>query len=360
MSSLYVHIPFCKSICSYCDFAKVFYKKDWAFSYLKALKKELEPLRKNRYDTIYIGGGTPTSLDDSLFEELLKSISPLRKKRCEWSVESNPECLSEAKLELLKKYGVNRLSIGIQSSNASLLSLMGRKHTFLEAQNAIKVAKEIGFDNINVDLIYALQGESIDILDSDISNFLSLDVAHISAYTLILEEGTKLKCGNYIPLSEEEEAYQYEYLSQKLEENGYSHYEISNFAKRGYECKHNLVYWKDKEYDAIGLGASGYKNNIRYCNTKNLSSYLKGNYKASEEKIDLSSDLEYFFITNLRLAEGFSLKDFEDRFAFSFVEKYHKEIDKLNKDGLLAIEKGNVKATKKGFLLLDRILLELI
>lgn len=360
MSSLYVHIPFCKSICSYCDFAKVFYKKDWAFSYLKALKKELESYKNSRYDTIYIGGGTPTSLEDSLFEELLKSLSPLRKEKCEWSVESNPECLSDAKLELLKKYGVNRLSIGIQSSNASLLSLLERKHTFLEAENAIKMAKEKGFMNINVDLIYALQGESIDILDSDISSFLALEVPHISAYTLILEEGTKLKRDNYLPLSEDEEASQYEYLSQKLEENGYSHYEISNFAKKGYECQHNLVYWKDQEYDAIGLGASGYKDNIRYSNTKNLSSYLKGNCRASEEKIDFSSGLEYFFITNLRLQEGFSLVEFEERFTFSFEEKYRKEIDSLGKNGLLTIEKGHVKATKKGFLLLDRILLELI
>ncbi len=359
MSSLYVHIPFCGSICSYCDFPKVLYKEEWAFSYLSALFAELDQYKGKKYDTIYIGGGTPTSLNDECFKALLARLSAYKKDECEWSIESNPESLTKEKAALCAFYGVNRISIGIESSLPRLLNLMERKHTFLKAKEAINNAKEAGISNINADLIYALPNESEEELKEDIKAFLSLNLPHLSAYTLILEKGTKLFLKGYKEMDDEKAASQYDLLLSSFREKGYKRYEVSNFCLEGYECKHNLTYWEDNEYDAVGLGASGYSGGIRYKNTLSLDKYLKGKYRAETEVVTPKDDLEYYFLTNLRLEKGFSLADFSSRFGFSFLSKYEKAYDSCSRDGLLKIEEGRVKPTDKGILLLDRILLSL-
>ncbi len=359
MSSLYVHIPFCPSICAYCDFPKVIYQKEWAFSYLKALFEELNAYQGKRYDTIYVGGGTPTSLDDDDFESLLSLLSRYKKESTEWSVESNPDSLSDNKLSLCAKYGVNRISIGMESSIPRLLKLMDRTHSFSDVKEAVSRARAHGFSNLNADLIYALPSESEAELKEDIAALLSLSLPHISAYSLIVEKGTAFYHRGYHESDDEIAGKQYQMILSTLREAGYRRYEVSNYAKIGYECKHNLAYWEDRHYDAVGLGASGYQGNIRYTNTKSLTRYNHGFYRSEEEKITQKDDLEYFFLTNLRLEQGFSLDAFEKRFGFSFLSQYRNEFDRLSKQGLLLIDQDRIRPTDQGILLLDRVLLTL-
>lgn len=359
MSSLYVHIPFCPSICAYCDFPKVIYQKEWAFSYLKALFAELDAYKGKRYDTIYVGGGTPTSLDDDDFESLLLFLSQYKKENTEWSVESNPDSLSDKKLSLCAKYGVNRISIGMESSIPRLLKLMGRTHSFSDVKEAVKRARRHGFSNLNADLIYALPGESEAELKEDIAALLSLSLPHISAYSLIVEKGTAFYQRGYHESDDEIAAKQYQMILSMLRDAGYRRYEVSNYAKAGYECKHNLTYWEDEHYDAVGLGASGYQGDVRYINTKSLTRYNRGFYRDERENVTTKDDLEYFFLTNLRLEQGFSLETFEKRFGFPFLSKYRNEFDLLSKQGLLLMDRGRIHPTDQGILLLDRILLTL-
>ena len=356
-SSLYIHIPFCKRICTYCDFPKVIYAQNWAFSYIKGMLEDLKGL-KGPYKTIYVGGGTPTSLSLDLLDELLSALKEKLLKDGEFSIEANPETISGEVLDCLKKNGINRLSIGAQTSSPKWLSYLGRTHNFEDVRKAVSLAKEKGFSNINVDMMYGFDGQTKEELTEDLENFLSLDVPHISAYSLIVEDGTVLKNEK----AKEDEDLQgdfYEIISTALRRDGYKHYEVSNFCKPGYECKHNLTYWKDEEYDALGLGASGYSNGVRYTYTKNLTAYLTNKHKDYEEAITPEDDVKFYLTTNLRLLDGFDLDDFENRFSYRFEKHFKGEIDKLtNQEGLLTISGNKCHATEKGIILLDRILLE--
>ncbi len=355
-SSLYIHIPFCKKICTYCDFPKLIYAQDWAFSYVNGLIKDIS-LLKNEYETIYIGGGTPTSLSLDLLDPLLKALRMKLKEGGEFSIESNPDSLNEETIDCLLKNGVNRLSIGIQTSLDEYLSYLGRTHNFIDAKEAVESAKRKGFENINVDMMYGFSSQTQEELEEDLNNFLSLNVPHISAYGLIIEEGTILK-NEHIREETDLQGEYYDIIVSFFRKHGYKRYEVSNFAKEGYECKHNLTYWKDEEYDALGLGASGYANNVRYTYTKSLSSYMRGKAKSYEEKIGKDDDVKYFLTTNLRLEDGFELETFFIRFGFRFEERYKKEIEKFKREGLLSVDGIRCKATDKGMVLLDRILLE--
>jgi oxygen-independent coproporphyrinogen-3 oxidase len=359
INSLYLHIPFCEHICAYCDFPKLILDKRFEEAYLKALFLEAQQRKIGTYSTIYLGGGTPSALSLTGLEELLKFLQPHFKEGGEWSMEANPESLTPEKAQLLVKYGVNRLSLGIQSSSDKLLKLMNRHHTFLEAKNAIKIAKEAGLSNINADLIYGLPGESLNEVQEDIKAFLSLDVAHLSAYCLSINPGTIFFNKSYHEMDQDLAADQYLAILMGLRKAGYSRYEVSNFAKPHHECLHNLTYWHDEEYMALGLGASGYIGNKRYTNTKNFSRYLKGDHFGNEETVTQKDDLEYFFLTNLRLASGFKKETFKQRFGFSFVSKYGPKFDSLKKDGLLEENSESIYPTDQGILLLDRILLKL-
>lgn len=360
MASLYIHIPFCKGICSYCDFAKLIYNQRWAFSYIEALKDEIDYYEiKEKMDTVYIGGGTPSALDNSLLEDLLSYVSPMLKEGGEFTMEMNPEDANKEKLEILSRYGVNRLSFGVESSNEDLLKIMERRHSFEDAKSAISMAKEAGFSNISADFIYGLPGEDMKMLEKDIEDALSLNIPHLSFYSLIIEEATKLSLKGYKEAEDDINADFYECILFKLREAGYRRYEVSNFSKPGYESRHNLVYWHDDNYYGVGLGASGYLGNIRYKNTRSLTKYLNHEYIGEKEELDQKSELEDFFLTNLRLEEGFSLKRFEDRFSFSFLDRYGKEFDKLQRDGFLKEENDYIKPTDKGIILLDKVLLDL-
>ena len=276
--SLYVHIPFCTHICGYCDFTKVLYRDEWVFLYVESLIKQLDSLDiKTPLKTVYVGGGTPSSLPNELLKQLLEKLHKyLDPKDYEFTLEANPESLSKEKLLIMKEAGVNRLSIGLQSSNDKYLKLMGRHHTFKEGVEAVKLAKECGFENITCDLIYGLPLEKVEDVKKDIEELLDLNVPHLSTYCLSISKGTAWHKDGYKEMDDEEAALQYETILNEFRKAGYIRYEVSNFAKPGYESRHNMTYWKDNEYYAAGLGASGYLNGERFTFTKNLNSYLKG------------------------------------------------------------------------------------
>lgn len=354
--ALYVHIPFCSSICSYCDFPKVLFREDWAEGYLSALFAELDSYAIKEVGTIYVGGGTPSALPFSLLKALLSRLSPCLEEGGEFSFEANPESLSEEKIALLSSFGVNRVSLGVESSLGKFLALLGRKHTFEDARNAVSALKRHGIDNINADWIYALPGETLADLREEEEAFLSLGVPHLSAYTLILEEGTLLKAKGAREASEDEQGAQYEEVLSFLRKSGYRRYEVSNFALPGRECRHNLTYWRDEEYYGVGLGAAGFLNRTRYENTRSMTLYLKG--EGLREKREESGE-EEFLLCNLRLQEGFALARFAKRFRRDFRFAYGEALKKMEKEGFLCEEEGRIKPTDRGMECLDYVLLSL-
>jgi oxygen-independent coproporphyrinogen-3 oxidase len=357
--ALYVHIPFCEHLCAYCDFPKVLFNAKWAFSYLDELKKELQSESLTTVDTIYVGGGTPSVLPAPLLKDLLAYLRPYLASNGEFTLEGNPESLDEGKLRLLYEGGVNRLSLGVESANPALLTMMGRHHSFADAQRVVSLAKKVGFRNINCDLIYALPGETLATLNQDIDALLSLDVDHLSTYCLSVNPGTLFHNQGRQEMEQGLAADQYELILRRLRAAGYDRYEVSNFCRNGQKSRHNQTYWKDEEYFAAGMGASGYLSGVRYDNTRNLSAYLAGHWRENEEKVTPQSALEYYFLTNLRLEEGFALTDFKKRFGFSFEERYAKVIQKAAQEGLAICSKDRFYPTDKGILLLDRLLIEL-
>lgn len=309
--SIYIHIPFCSNICSYCDFAKFYYNSDWVDNYLNSLEKEIKLNYKGEaVDTIYIGGGTPTCLNMKQLEKLLKITDLFNKNNIEFTVETNVD-LSLDKIKLLNKYGVNRISIGVQTVNPKYLKFLNRNHTKEEIVNLINLLKQYNF-NINVDLIYAMPGETLEELNEDLDFILSLDVNHISTYSLIIEPHTKLYIDNVSNIDEDLDYEMYKLINKKL--NKYHHYEISNFAKKNYESKHNLVYWNNLNYYGFGLGASGYIDNIRYDNTKSYNNYINGNYILEKHKLDLNETISNEFILGLRKIDGIDVNDFYKKY----------------------------------------------
>ena len=355
--SLYIHIPFCSHICEYCDFTKLIYNEKFAKAYVDVLLKEISSYKLRKLDTIYIGGGTPTSLDDADFERILAFVSPMLESDAEFSVEANVENLTKEKLLLMRKYGVNRLSIGIESTNDEILKSINRHHSWMDAKDVVNLAKEVGFDNINVDLIYGLPGESKSLLIKDLNNILSLDVNHISIYSLIVSKGTMFYNRKIKELDEDTSREYYDLILKTLREHGYQRYEISNFAKNKAYSRHNLVYWHNKPYVGVGLGASGFVNYQRYTNTKNLTEYLKGHFYGYKEDIDEKIELIEYLLTNVRLEEGFLLSDFKSRFGVDFTSRFKTLNEQLIKSGHLHIKK-RAHLTDDGLMILDHILLK--
>ncbi len=324
MKSMYIHIPFCKSICSYCDFCKFFYNQELVDKYIDRLILEIKDNYRNEIlDTIYIGGGTPSSLDLDNLEKLLSFIKDNIKvsKELEYTIECNVMDISIEKLELFKKYNINRLSIGVESFNKEILSFLERDYDKNKILTHIKLAKEY-FDNINIDLMYAIPNETLDTLKEDINSFIKLDIPHISCYSLILEDHTKLKNKNTSYIDSDLDYDMYKLIESTLEDNGYVHYEISNYSKPGYESKHNLCYWKNHKYYGFGLGASGYINNYRYTNTKNINKYLEGNYIGEKEIITKELNASNYAILGLRTIYGVDKKEFKENIGVDFKDMY--------------------------------------
>ncbi len=324
MKHCYIHIPFCDSICSYCDFCKMINHSPWVDQYLTALEKEIKNTYQNEtLETIYIGGGTPSSLTPNQLERLFQILSVLKKaKNVEFTIEGNFENTTKEKLKIYQKYGVNRLSFGIESTSKKNLDFLERELNPNKVQEILEEAIRLGIPNINVDLMYALPTESLDDLEKDIEYVLSLPIKHLSTYSLIIEDHTKLKIKNIQPISDELDSQMYERICQRLKENNFIHYEISNFSKPGQESKHNLCYWNNEEYYGFGLGASSYQNHKRITNTKTLQDYLEGFYQKEVEELDKTSTMEYELILNLRKKEGLSLSKFKEKYQEDFYQVF--------------------------------------
>lgn len=361
--SLYIHIPFCEAICDYCDFPKLQYFRIFASKYLGKLEEEIQSYKISKdLKTIYIGGGTPTALEDDLFEKLLQIVEPYIKNVQEYTIEANPESLSLLKLQLMKRYGVNRLSIGVESTDDRLLSAINRHHTYQDVKNAINNAVSVGFDNINVDLILGLPNALKPQLKKDLDNLLSLPISHISCYSLSVHPHTSFYLKGIKEQDSDIERELYDYVEECLKEAGFIHYEISNWAKPGKQSLHNFTYWKDETYYGVGLGAAGYIDNVRYTNTYSINEYLKGITIAQKEVVSEQDDKEYYLMLNLRTNRGIILKEYFDKFHEDFYQKNKEVIDKYQKDGLLIndLEKQSIYLTYEGMMILDTILMELI
>ena len=339
IKSVYIHIPFCNSICSYCDFAKIYYNKKYINNYLDALKVEITENYKNEtLDTIYIGGGTPTSLDIDELKKLFDILKIFKlNKKYEFTIECNIESLDEEKIKLFKECGVNRLSIGVETFNTKFLKYLNRNHTVLEVEEKINICKKY-FDNINIDLIYGLKNQTIEDLKSDLNMFLKLNINHISTYSLIIEPHTKLYINHEENINDELDYEMYKIICTLLKDNGFNHYEVSNFSKPGYESIHNLTYWNNQKYYGFGLGAGGFINNIRYTNTKNINKYIDHEFKSEEEIVTKQINMENEMILGLRKLEGVDIEKFKDKYQQDIEEIF--DIKDLLKEGKL-IKKDN-------------------
>ena len=357
-SSLYIHIPFCDCICSYCDFPKLLKKTGYEEKYIEALIFELSQLPVKTFSTIYVGGGTPTALDDNLFNRLFSYIRKNIKCLGEFSVEANPESMSYEKALLMAQNGVNRVSLGVQTIDDSILKILNRNHNANMVIKAINNIKSVGINNVNMDFIYGLPNQDIEKLKRDIDFALSFDPNHLSFYPLQIEEGTVLFNKKVKePLQDELDDY-YEMIISKLKEKGIERYEISNFAKSGFESKHNLTYWHSDDYYACGLGATGFVDGLRYKNTLNINKYINHEFIYEKNYEDLSDQEFDFLMLNLRLVSGFSLNYFYQRFNHSFLIDYKDEIEKV-KD-YLDIDEDICKVKEKYLYILDSILVDLL
>ena len=359
-SSLYIHIPFCETICDYCDFAKLQYFRIFAVKYLKALKQEIESYEIGALKTIYVGGGTPTALEDDLFLELLEMIKPYTKGVKEYTFEANPESLSEEKIKLLSKYGVNRISLGVQSTDEKVLKAINRQHSYEDVKKAIATLNEYGIDNINVDLILGLPHSSEALLKRDLENLTSLNIKHISCYALTIHPHTVLYNQGFKEMDDDLMRKNYDIVHNFLKEKGFIHYEVSNWCKPNYESLHNLTYWKNEQYYGCGLGAAGYIGDTRYKNTINLDKYLNGEFILEEEKLTKKDLATYEIMLTLRsIKAGLSLSLLKDKYGADLSKK-SDEIKTLIDQGYLTLKNDTLLATYEGMMILDQIILKLI
>ncbi|WP_274292560.1 radical SAM family heme chaperone HemW [Clostridium perfringens] len=360
--SLYIHIPFCAQKCLYCDFPSFARKDHLRKTYIEALNKEIISLREKHnnleINTIFIGGGTPSVLEAHELECLLKEVAKLNMaKDIEYSMECNPGNLTEEKLEVMKKYGVNRISMGLQAKQDNLLKGLGRIHNYKTFKENFLLAKKVGFNNINVDLMFGLPNQRLNEWEETLREIISLDPAHISAYSLIIEEGTafyNLYENDKLKLPTEEEERKMYHLAKKiLEENGFNQYEISNYAKEGKECRHNLAYWNMDNWIGVGSAAASYINGKRIKNISSVEEYINSiNEKgeAVEEIINNSKNdnMEEFMFMGLRKINGIDENEFKKRFSMNINDVYGEILNKYIDEGLLIRESGRIFLSEKG------------
>ncbi|SUY31498.1 radical SAM family heme chaperone HemW [Clostridium perfringens] len=360
--SLYIHIPFCAQKCLYCDFPSFARKDHLRKAYIEALNKEIISLREKNnnieINTIFIGGGTPSVLEADELECLLKEVAKLNMaKDVEYSMECNPGNLTEEKLEVMKKYGVNRISMGLQAKQDNLLKGLGRIHNYKTFKENFLLAKKVGFNNINVDLMFGLPNQRLNEWEETLREIISLEPAHISAYSLIIEEGTafyNLYENDKLKLPTEEEERKMYHLAKKiLEENGFNQYEISNYAKEGKECRHNLAYWNMDNWIGVGSASASYMDGKRIKNISSVEEYINSiNEKgeAIEEIINNSKNdnMEEFMFMGLRKINGIDENEFKNRFSMNINNVYGEIINKYIDEGLLIRESGRIFLSEKG------------
>ena len=374
---IYVHIPFCVRKCYYCDFISYTNKEELVSDYINALIKELKErlinVKKENclITTIYIGGGTPSYIDSKYIVNIIETIKEMCEitKETEITIEVNPGTVTNEKLEDYIKCGVNRISIGLQSANNQILKQIGRIHTYEQFLETYKLARKAGFKNINIDLMLALPNQTIDILNDSLNKVIKLNPEHISVYSLILEEGTVLNTlvenEKVVLPNEDIERKMYWMVKKELEKNGYEHYEISNFAKKGYISKHNFNCWNQEEYMGFGVAAHSYTKNMRYSNTENLQKYLKAftentNIVTIHEKQQNEDKQKEYMLLGLRKLEGIKISEFKNKFVQNPIYLYRKELEKLVKEELVEIEGDNIKLTNKGLDLANVVFSEFV
>ena len=364
-TSAYVHIPFCTQICYYCDFSKVFIKNQPVDSYLEHLIEEYHSYDIQKLRTLYIGGGTPTALSAPQLAFLLEKLTDKLDLSYleELTIEANPGDLDEEKIAVLKDSPVNRVSLGVQTFNDRMLKQIGRSHLEKDIYENIANLKKAGFDNISIDLIYALPKQTMEDVKTNVAKAIALDIPHMSLYSLILENHTvfmnRMRRGK-LPLPKEDlEAEMFEYIIAELEKAGFEHYEISNFSKPGFESRHNLMYWDNAEYYGVGAGASGYVDGVRYKNHGPIRHYLQaveaGNARVQEEVLTLKEKMEEEMFLGLRKKSGVSKKRFEEKFGVSFEDQYGAVVSELTEQGLLVPDRDIVRMTKQGLFLGDTV-----
>ena len=360
MKNCYIHIPFCSKICSYCDFCKMFYNKKFVSNYLEALDREIyDVYRGEELETIYIGGGTPSSLDILELKKLFSTLEMLdRSNSCEFTIECNIENTDEEKIKLFSEVGINRISFGVESFNKKNLSLLERESSYEKVVELVKLCRKYRINNINVDLMYALPDEDIEVLRKDLEMIFSLDVEHISTYSLIIEDHTKLSINGIKNISEDLDSEMYDVICNEMKNHGYSHYEISNFCKKGYESRHNLCYWNNKSYYGFGLGASGYIDNRRYSNTRSLNEYIDGNIILEEDYLTDDDIMEYEVILNLRKKEGISLNDFYSKYEVNFSDVFDYKY--LVEKKLLILENNHLYIPEDKWYISNEIIVKLL
>ena len=364
-TSAYVHIPFCTQICYYCDFSKVFIKNQPVDSYLEHLIEEYDSYDIKKLRTLYIGGGTPTALSARQLAFLLEKLTDKLDLSYleELTIEANPGDLDLEKIAVLKDSLVNRVSLGVQTFNDRMLKQIGRSHSEKDIYENIANLKKAGFDNISIDLIYALPKQTMEDVKTNVAKAIALDIPHMSLYSLILENHTvfmnRMRRGK-LPLPKEDlEAEMFDYIITELEKAGFEHYEISNFSKPGFESRHNLMYWDNAEYYGIGAGASGYVDGVRYKNHGPIRHYLQaveaGNARVQEEVLTLKEKMEEEMFLGLRKKSGVSKKRFEEKFGLSFEDQYGAVVFELTEQGLLVPDRDIVRMTKQGLFLGDTV-----
>ena len=357
---IYVHIPFCKRKCAYCDFISFSGKARLIEKYVEALKREINKCKIGKEDymvkTIYFGGGTPSFIESKYIVEILEAIKEKFNisKNAEITIEINPGTVTEEKLKDYYEVGINRISFGLQSTNSQLLKLVGRIHSYSSFLEGYNLARKTGFKNINVDLMIGLPIQTLKDVQKDLSRIIELNPEHVSVYSLIVEEGTRIeeKIKNkelYLP-SEKLERKMYWEVKKKLEEAGYIHYEISNFAKPGYESKHNLSCWNQEEYLGFGLAAHSYFNNVRYSNTDDFEEYFDWpeNSKIIHERQTDEDKQKEFMLLGLRKIEGVAISDFKNKFIENPIYLYRETLNKLVTQGLIEVDIDSIKLTNRG------------
>ena len=395
--AIYIHIPFCQHKCDYCDFISFSNKQKFIKNYMEAVKKEIGNYFKDKtlletytVTTIYIGGGTPSYINSKyiceimhVLEENLKN-NMVKMEDMEITIEVNPGTVNKEKLEQYRNAKINRISIGLQSTNNEMLKQIGRIHTYEQFLETYQMAKEVGFENINVDLMIGLPNQTIEDIKRSLQEIVQLNPTHISVYSLIIEEGTviaqKIENHQLQEMDEELERNMYWYVKNTLELNDYTHYEISNFAKEGKESKHNMNCWRQKEYIGIGLAAHSYLNYVRYTNTSEMEQYVtrmnnlngqivndilklsKNKEKASleekekniettyeiEEVQDVEDRKKEYMLLGLRTIEGVSISKFKEKYIDNPIFLFRKELEKLVEEKLVAIDGDYIRLTNKG------------
>lgn len=394
---IYIHIPFCQHKCDYCDFVSFSNKQDFIENYVEAVKKEINNYFKDKtlletytVTTIYIGGGTPSYINSKYICEIMHVLEDnlkdnmVKMEDMEITIEVNPGTVNKEKLEQYRKVKINRLSIGLQSTNNEMLKQIGRIHNYEQFLETYQMAKEVGFENINVDLMIGLPNQTIEDIKRSLKEIVQLNPTHISVYSLIVEEGTviaqKIENHQLQEMDEELERNMYWYVKNTLELNGYTHYEISNFAKEGKESKHNLNCWRQKEYIGIGLDAHSYLNYVRYTNTSEMEQYTtrmnhlneqivndilelsnnkeKTSLEEKEKNIETAYEIEEvqdledrkkeYMLLSLRTIEGVSISKFKEKYIDNPIFLFRKELEKLVEEKLVMIDGDDIKLTNKG------------